>query len=92
MERGIRLIGNGQAPVHKYWEELLEMIRRGELDPAHAAYLHDRIGIREGRPQRYRTQVGPAGQPFPLEPGDVDARRAGVGLGPLEIDLVQFRG
>jgi threonine dehydrogenase-like Zn-dependent dehydrogenase len=33
MERGIRLIGNGQAPVHKYWEELLEMIRKGELDP-----------------------------------------------------------
>lgn len=34
MERGIRLIGNGQAPVHKYWGELLEMIQRGELDPA----------------------------------------------------------
>ncbi|KAI5481243.1 hypothetical protein MNV49_004863 [Pseudohyphozyma bogoriensis] len=23
MEKGVRLIGNGQAPVHKYWEELL---------------------------------------------------------------------
>lgn len=33
MERGIRLIGNGQAPVHKYWHELLDMIRKGELDP-----------------------------------------------------------
>ncbi|OTA89170.1 hypothetical protein M434DRAFT_398754 [Hypoxylon sp. CO27-5] len=33
MERGIRLIGNGQAPVHKYWEELLKMIQSGELDP-----------------------------------------------------------
>ncbi|KAI1800112.1 GroES-like protein [Daldinia bambusicola] len=33
MERGIRLIGNGQAPVHKYWEELLKMIQEGELDP-----------------------------------------------------------
>jgi threonine dehydrogenase-like Zn-dependent dehydrogenase len=33
MERGIRLIGNGQAPVHKYWEKLLEMIERGEIDP-----------------------------------------------------------
>lgn len=33
MERGIRLIGNGQAPVQKYWEELLEMIRTGDLDP-----------------------------------------------------------
>ncbi|KAI1819055.1 GroES-like protein [Xylaria intraflava] len=33
MERGIRLIGNGQAPVHKYWEELLGQIERGELNP-----------------------------------------------------------
>lgn len=33
MQRGIRLIGNGQAPVHKYWEELLQMLRSGKLDP-----------------------------------------------------------
>ncbi|KAJ8113712.1 hypothetical protein ONZ43_g5093 [Nemania bipapillata] len=33
MERGIRLIGNGQAPVHKYWKDLLQQIRKGELDP-----------------------------------------------------------
>ncbi|KAI1809415.1 GroES-like protein [Poronia punctata] len=33
MERGIRLIGNGQAPVHKYWEDLLQQIRQGDLDP-----------------------------------------------------------
>ena len=33
MERGIRLIGNGQAPVHLYWEKLLQMIREGKLDP-----------------------------------------------------------
>lgn len=34
MERGIRLIGNGQAPVHLYWEELLQKIRDGSLDPS----------------------------------------------------------
>lgn len=33
MERGIRLIGNGQAPVHKYWEDLLAQIQQGKLDP-----------------------------------------------------------
>ncbi len=34
MEKGIRLIGNGQAPVHKWWEELLnEWIIPGKLDP-----------------------------------------------------------
>ncbi|KAL1839996.1 hypothetical protein VTJ49DRAFT_959 [Mycothermus thermophilus] len=33
MQRGIRLIGNGQAPVMKYWEELRDKIQKGELDP-----------------------------------------------------------
>ncbi|EKD21661.1 uncharacterized protein L3040_004884 [Drepanopeziza brunnea f. sp. 'multigermtubi'] len=33
MERGIRLIGNGQAPVHMYWEKLCKMIEEGKIDP-----------------------------------------------------------
>ena len=33
MERGIRLIGNGQAPVQKYWHELMEMIQKKEIEP-----------------------------------------------------------
>lgn len=33
MERGIRFIGNGQAPVHLYWEDLLKRIESGEIDP-----------------------------------------------------------
>ena len=33
MERGVRLTGNGQAPVHMYWEKLLEMIEKNEFDP-----------------------------------------------------------
>ncbi|KAG7286853.1 hypothetical protein NEMBOFW57_009171 [Staphylotrichum longicolle] len=33
MQRGIRLIGNGQAPVMKYWEGLLRKVQSGELDP-----------------------------------------------------------
>jgi len=33
MERGIRLIGNGQAPVHLHWEKLLKMIENDEIDP-----------------------------------------------------------
>ena len=33
MERGIRFIGNGQAPVHLYWEQLLLKIQTGEIDP-----------------------------------------------------------
>lgn len=34
MERGIRFIGNGQAPVLMYWEKLLKMIQTGEIDPS----------------------------------------------------------
>ena len=49
MQRGIRLIGNGQAPAHlvrhtipvfkaltnclQYWEKLLGMVEKGEIDP-----------------------------------------------------------
>lgn len=34
MEKGIRLIGNGQAPVHLYWETILnDFIRTGKFDP-----------------------------------------------------------
>ncbi|KAF4125418.1 Alcohol dehydrogenase GroES-like domain [Geosmithia morbida] len=45
MERGIRLIGNGQAPVHKYWHHLLSLIQKGQLDPlqmvSHRARVED---------------------------------------------------
>ena len=33
MERGIRFIGNGQAPVHLYWEDLLKKIQKGDIAP-----------------------------------------------------------
>jgi len=33
MERGVRLIGNGQAPVHLYWEKLLEWIQEEKIEP-----------------------------------------------------------
>lgn len=45
MQLGIRIIGNGQAPVHKYWDELLQQIRDGKLDPtimlSHRVALED---------------------------------------------------
>jgi len=35
MEKGIRFIGNGQAPVHLYWETILnDYIRTGKFDPS----------------------------------------------------------
>lgn len=32
-EKGITLRGTGQAPVQKYWKELLKKIESGEFDP-----------------------------------------------------------
>lgn len=45
MERGIRLIGNGQAPVHLYWEDLLKKIEDGSIDPYHM--LSHRVALEE---------------------------------------------
>lgn len=45
MERGIRLIGNGQAPVHLYWEKLLKMIQDGSTDPG--IMLSHRVKVEE---------------------------------------------
>lgn len=33
MEKGIRLIGCGQAPVQRYWTECLDYIRSNKFDP-----------------------------------------------------------
>ena len=33
MQLGIRFIANGQCPVHKYWDHLLDLVRKGEINP-----------------------------------------------------------
>ncbi|KAL4894386.1 chaperonin 10-like protein [Aspergillus ambiguus] len=33
MQTGVRLIGNGQAPVQKYWAELMDLIQKNEINP-----------------------------------------------------------
>jgi threonine dehydrogenase-like Zn-dependent dehydrogenase len=41
MEKGLRFIGNGQAPVHLYWEEILnDYIRTGKFDPTLSVIHH----------------------------------------------------
>jgi threonine dehydrogenase-like Zn-dependent dehydrogenase len=47
MEKGIRFIGGGQAPVQMYWKEILEYIREGKLDDAFKAVVTHRFTIDE---------------------------------------------
>ncbi len=58
-----------------------------EVCPRHLAYLEDRIRVRDGRAQRYGTQLRRSGdgwEPLPTEdPADLDARRLAVGLEPI---------
>jgi hypothetical protein len=71
--------------------KLAELAPKGETNPKNYAYLFDRVAMKRGGPQRYGTQghciaVG-EWRPFDDEPGDLDARRASVGL-PAEADYI----
>ncbi len=59
----------------------------GELHGSLLATTVDRIRVREGQPQLYGTQFREQNgrmEPFPIEnEGEVDLRRAKVGLQPL---------
>jgi threonine dehydrogenase-like Zn-dependent dehydrogenase len=52
MEKGITLRGTGQAPVQKYWKELLKKVETGEFDPT--IILSHRFSIDEF-PELYRA-------------------------------------
>jgi threonine dehydrogenase-like Zn-dependent dehydrogenase len=68
MERGIRLIGNGQAPAHMYWETLCGMADKGEIDPlkimSHRAKMEEldevyyRFESKENGMQKVFVQIG----------------------------------
>lgn len=49
MEKGIRLIGCGQAPIQRHWAKCLEHIRSGEFDPTviltHRFPLEDTVAV-----------------------------------------------
>jgi len=75
---------------------LKEAVARGDVPPAHAAYLEDRICFFERRPQRYGTQFdwdeGGRMSPWALkDPERVDEHRRAVGLPPLAEHLGQAR-
>mgnify|MGYP002718884904 CR=1 FL=1 len=46
MEKGVRFIGNGQAPVHLYWDEILhDYIMTGKFNVA--SIVSHRVGIED---------------------------------------------
>jgi hypothetical protein len=54
------------------------------MNKSNYAYLVDRTRVNEGQKQVYGTQMGPNGQPFPIEnASQVDERRQQMGMGPL---------
>lgn len=88
----------GSPPLQRRCLAVLrEAVARGEMEPAHVAYLEDRICFFERRPQRYGTQFDwdehGRMSPWLLEdPERVDEYRLSVGLGPLSERVEQVRG
>lgn len=83
----------------RFQQEVLELmcvaLAAGEADPVDVAYLEDRVAVNQGRPQIYGTQVSGCQDgrmvPAPIEDeGNVDQRRARVGLEPLADYLAVF--
>ncbi|MBK7384754.1 MAG: hypothetical protein IPI81_15700 [Flavobacteriales bacterium] len=73
----------------KYLPMMREAVTKGNAKGSSLALLEDRVLIRNGKQQRYGSQIGRdpgTGAYFlsPLEdPDNVDVRRAAVGLGPI---------
>lgn len=65
---------------------MVEAVKAGDADPADAAYLIDRVRVRQLRGQLYGTQYELTGDDLRLSPVEnpdhLDQRRASVGLGP----------
>ncbi|MBR6828803.1 MAG: hypothetical protein IKM76_11755 [Prevotella sp.] len=80
------VIQHSSLEVQKqYLPQLEKAARNGDLPPAMIAALKDRIDVREGRPQKYGTQLGPDGLCPLLDASRVNEWRKEVGLPPIEI-------
>lgn len=73
----------------KYLPMMREAVKKGNANAGSLALLEDRVALRQGGKQLYGSQIGRdsvSGEHYvlPLEdPGNVDKRRAAVGLPPL---------
>lgn len=84
------VIQHAELPIQeKYFPMMQQAVKTGKASPADLAYLEDRILMRQGKPQRYGSQIrsDPETGEWVLyrveDPEQLDARRASVGLGPI---------
>ena len=69
----------------RFLPQLESAVSRGDIAPAFLALLRDRIDVREGRPQRYGTQIDSNGNLAPLlDASRVNQWRQEVGLPAIE--------
>ncbi|MDP4826349.1 MAG: hypothetical protein NWR73_01585 [Flavobacteriales bacterium] len=87
------------APIEiqeKYLPLLIESVRKNQSSGNHLALLEDRINMRNGKPQIYGSQIvsdPETGEDMVyevFEPEFVNARRASVGLGPIEEYIARW--
>jgi hypothetical protein len=78
---------DGDLAFQKRCLSLMQAATKGDVEPQDIAYLTDRILVAQRKKQRYGTQLQQRGGRFTPQPiedeGNVDKRRAKVGLPPL---------
>ena len=69
----------------RFLPQMESAVARGDIAPLFLAALRDRIDVREGRPQKYGTQMDSNGQLAPLlDASRLNDWRQEVGLPPIE--------
>lgn len=82
------------AVQDKYLPMMRDAVKNGRANGSDIALLEDRVGIRHGGKQVYGSQVisdSIGALPAPMiDPDQVDARRASVGLEPMSVYMGRF--
>ena len=68
----------------RFLPQMEEAVAKGRIEPTYLAMLKDRIDVREGRPQKYGTQIAADGNLAPVLDADrLNEWRSEVGLPPI---------
>ena len=86
------LIAQHNNAMHEEALRLMKALPPGEVQASELAMLEDRVLSFSGRPQKYATQLTPQMEFFPIDSVTrVEARRAAVGLPPMDVYLCLTR-